>query len=301
MSTIFRNIVKICDVTLRDGIQSLKNKTNPNLPIFNSSSKLNIINRLAHANINNIEFGSNVSHKLVEMSNTQEVVKSFDVFAPKSNLYLLVPNHKKYQEVYNWANMDKVSHLSLITACSETFVKKNTNMTIKESLAEIDKIIQSTPFKVRLYISTCFGCPFEGETNLGHIKNISNIFEKYSAHPKIHEIVISDTIGSYDMKQLNEYMDMFGSTKKVSLHLHTDEMDSNIPDLISKYKYQLVSIDTSLGQIGGCPSVAKSKVRPNLSTLKVAQIINSIEDKKIYNLEALVSLDELVRENIYSN
>ena len=99
MAKVFNNLVKICDVTLRDGIQGLKSKSGK--PIFNSSIKLNIMNRMNLAGIQNIEFGSNVSTKITEMSNTQEVVNSFDHFAPSSNLYILVPNYKKYKEQFN--------------------------------------------------------------------------------------------------------------------------------------------------------------------------------------------------------
>jgi hydroxymethylglutaryl-CoA lyase len=298
MAKVFHNLVKICDVTIRDGIQGLKN--NLGTPVFNSGMKLNIINRMNLAGIQNIEFGSNVSNKITEMVNTQEVVRSFDYFAPKSNLYLLVPNYKKYQEVLNWSNFDKISHLSLITACSESFVKKNTNMTIEENLDEIDKILNVSGFNIRIYISTCFGCPFEGKVRLENIKNIANIFDRYSSHPKVQEIVISDTIGSYDFNQLKYYMNLFGSSNKVSLHIHSNSDDPNIEGIITQYKNQLVSFDTSMGNIGGCPNVEKTKLKPNISTYKVASILNNIERQEIYNLEVIMELEELVKEKIQS-
>lgn len=298
MAKVFRNLVKICDSTLRDGIQGLKNKSGA--PVFNSTTKLNLINRMNLARIQNIEFGSNVSHKITEMSNTHEVVKSFDYFAPNSNLYLLVPNYKKYKEILSWTNYDKISHLSLITACSESFVKKNTNMTIKDNLDDIDMILNNSGFPTRIYISTCFGCPFEGEIRLENIKNVANIFDKYSTNPKVQEIVISDTIGSYDVNQLKDYMELFGSSNKVSLHIHSQSDDPNIPDILSKYKNQLVSFDTSMGNIGGCPNVEKTKLKPNLSTYKVASILNNIEGRDIYDLEVIMEMEEFVRNKIQS-
>lgn len=297
-----KRLVKICDVTLRDGIQGLKSSTN--LPIFSHSQKLHIMNRLDYAKIDRIEFGSNVSSKLIEMSNTKDVVTNLSMFQSHNDakLYLLLPSYKKYLEVCNWSNYyDYVTHNSLITACSESFVKKNTNMNLEESWAEIDKILTDSNKKARIYISTCFGCPIEGSITKLHIHNMEKIFNKYSSNPKVDEIVISDTIGTYDMKQLSDYMKLFASTNKVSLHIHSTSEDKNIPEIINMYKNNIVAIDTSMGNIGGCPNVEKQKIKPNLSTLKIATIINDITGENIYNLAEIRELESLVANKIMSN
>ncbi len=298
MSKLFSNFVRICDVTLRDGIQNLK--SNNNNPIFSKPIKLSVINKLVRANINNIEFGSNVSHKIKEMVNTKDVLESIDYNKLNNpNLFLLVPNYNKFQELTQWHNINYVNKISLITACSETFVQKNTNMNLKDNLDQIEKILDSSSDKnFRIYISTCFGCPFEGPINELHIKNIIEIFNKFGKNNKVDEIVISDTIGSYDMTQLDQYIQLFKSTKKLSLHIHSHPEDSNIPKIIEKYGDQLVSIDTSLGNLGGCPSVSSSKLKPNLSTLKVAQIINNAMGSTVYNIDEISDLEILVRSKL---
>ena len=53
-----------------------------------------------------------------------------------------------------------------------------------------------------------------------------------------------------------------------------------------------------MGNIGGCPSVEKSKVKPNLSTLKVAEIINGLEEKQIYDVKEIANLESLVKDII---
>ncbi len=293
-----RNFVRICDVTLRDGIQNLKS-TNT---IFSKNLKNDIIYRLNNSNINNIEFGSNVSHKIKEMANTKDVLQSMDFDNLKSNLFLLVPSYNKYEELNSWVNINKVNRISLITACSETFVQKNTNMSLNENLDQIEKILNSTSDKkFRIYISTCFGCPFEGTINDTHLKNIDLIFNRFRQHEKTEEIVISDTIGTYDMDQLYHYLKNYNSTNKLSLHIHTHSEDSNIQKIIEKYGDQLVSIDTSLGNLGGCPSVNSSKLKPNLSTLKVAYLINQITGKQTYDIDEILDLENLVRTTITGN
>jgi hydroxymethylglutaryl-CoA lyase len=293
-----RNFVRICDVTLRDGIQNLKSANT----IFSKNLKNDIIYRLNNSNITNIEFGSNVSHKIKEMANTKDVLQSMNFDNLKSNLFLLVPNYNKYEELNSWVNINKVNRISLITACSETFVQKNTNMSLNENLDQIEKILNSTSDKkFRIYISTCFGCPFEGTINDTHLKNIDLIFNRFSQHEKTDELVISDTIGSYDMDQLHYYLKNYNSTNKLSLHIHSNSEDSNIKKIIEKYGDQLVSIDTSLGNLGGCPSVSSSKLKPNLSTLKVAYLINQITGKQTYDIDEILDLENLVRTTITSN
>ena len=139
-----RNFVRICDVTLRDGIQNLKSANT----IFSKNLKNDIIYRLNNSNITNIEFGSNVSHKIKEMANTKDVLQSMNFDNLKSNLFLLVPNYNKYEELNSWVNINKVNRISLITACSETFVQKNTKMSLNENLDQIDKILNSSSDKI---------------------------------------------------------------------------------------------------------------------------------------------------------
>jgi len=297
MSTL-KSFVRICDVTLRDGIQNLKS---PNT-LFSKTLKNDIIYRLNNSNINNIEFGSNVSHKIKEMANTKDVLQSMNFDNLKSNLFLLVPSYSKYEELNSWVNISKVNRISLITACSETFVQKNTNMSLNENLDQIDKILNSpSDKKFRIYISTCFGCPFEGTINESHFKNIELIFNRFCHHEKTEEIVISDTIGTYDMDQLHHYIKNFNSSNKLSLHIHSHSEDLNVQKIIEKYGDQLLSIDTSLGNLGGCPSVNSSKLKPNLSTLKVAYLINQITKKQVYDIDEILDLENLVRTTITGN
>jgi isopropylmalate/homocitrate/citramalate synthase len=300
MSQKSRKLVKIFDVTLRDGIQNLKRN---HIPIFSPSVKLNIINRLISANIKQIEFGSNVSHKIIEMSNTKDVVGLFNVHnqTNETNLCLLVPNYIKYTDTFNWPGSNFINKYSLITACSESFINKNTQMTLKQNIEDIDKILENSRKNFRLYVSCCFGCPIEGVTNLKHLNNLHLIINKYASNPVIDEIVLSDTIGSYDMAQLDDYMKLYKSSHKISLHIHSQEHDKNIQKIIHSYFTDIISIDTSMGNIGGCPSVEKSKVKPNLSTLKVAEIINEIERKPIYNVKEIASLETLVQNIINSH
>lgn len=300
MSQVSKKIVKIFDVTLRDGIQNLKGNS---IPIFSPAMKQRIINRLIYANVKQIEFGSNVSPKIIEMANTKNVVSSFELYDHDTSLKLclLVPNYKKYMETLNWKGSQHVNKYSLITACSEEFINKNTQMTFEQNLEQIDKILQNTKSKCRLYISCCFGCPIEGQTNTKHLYNLKNIINKYSLNPFVDEIVLSDTIGSYDMNQLDEYMKLYKSSGKISLHIHSDQHDKNISQIIHKYFRDIVSIDTSMGNIGGCPNVDKSKIKPNLSTLKLAKIINEFEEKQVYDVKEIETLEYLVKYVIISN
>ncbi len=307
--------VKLFDVTLRDGIQNLVSQT-PG-PIFTVGTKLNMLSMMSQAGLKHIEIGSNVSQKIQEMKNSQDVLKSINFVDPcerinstckcdfmsqfesyrykpgvlsDTTLCLMVPNYTKFIEAKNWINNQKVTRYSLITACSDSFIMKNTKMTLEKNLADIDTILEHK-VKARLYISCCFGCPFEGSLNSNHIKNLDTIMKKYSEHPNVEEIVLSDTIGHYNIVQIDNYIQQYKSTGKLSLHIHSDDNDINIPEIIRKYHEDLVSIDTSLGNIGGCPNVDKNNIKPNLSTVKIAKILNEIYSQPIYDIKLLEKLD----------
>jgi hypothetical protein len=85
------------------------------------------------------------------------------------------------------------------------------------------------------------------------------------------------------MNQLDEYVKLYKSTNKLSLHIHSHPEDSNIKTIIEKYGSHLVSIDTSLG---------------NLSTLKVAQIINQVMNESIYDTDELFELEFFVKKSL---
>ena len=279
-------LARICDVTLRDGIQSLNKGY-----VFSPYFKNFVIKNLSKSNIYNIEYGANVTSKLIQMANTKELISHIEK-KPYNNLMMLVPNYEKHIEALEWDKNRITRTHSLITACSRTFIERNTKMSFEDNIKELDKIIfrqYNNPVSYRLYISCCFGCPFE---NYNHEHNIlmNNIIDRY--HKSVNEIVISDTIGSYEEGRLDWIVKNFSYTNKLSIHLHNNWNEEQIYNFIIKYGFKFYAIDTSLGTLGGCPAV-DGKVKPNLNTVLVAKAFNRLLGGPYYNIEMLKILNKL--------
>jgi isopropylmalate/homocitrate/citramalate synthase len=285
-----KDLVKICDVTLRDGIQNLNNQ-----PIIGVSFKNFIIKKLNEGNIHDIEVGSNVSKKLSQMINTPNLVETFN-----NNKYMiLVPNYLKFKETLKWKNSENIRKYSLITACSNNFILKNTRTTFNDNINEIDEIIKScsdktNDIKFRIYISCCFGCSFENNCRPTEQQNLllDTIMKKYLKQPQIDEIVISDTIGTYEqnLTRLDWILYRYNYNKKLSIHLHANWDENKIYKFLRKYGTEFKMIDTSLGCMGGCPSL-EGIIKPNLNTNKVAKVINQLVGYKYYQTDKIHVVD----------
>jgi hydroxymethylglutaryl-CoA lyase len=148
------NSIRIVEVGPRDGLQNEK----PPLP---TDSKLRFIQALAGAGIGEIEATSFVSPKWVpQLADAAELWPQL----PAGPLYsALVPNERGLERALSLG----VDRIAVFTASSETFTKRNINMSVEESLAAFRDLIaafrqQKPNGWVRGYVSTAFECPYEG-------------------------------------------------------------------------------------------------------------------------------------------
>ncbi len=310
------NRIDVCDVTLRDGIQSL----NP-IPIEN---KMEIFRWIRSFGIRNIEVGSHVSSKIKSMANTFEFLKriaeerelynqtyDFSYNDYPMNLRVLVPNYNKTMESYPLYNDGMFDMFSLITASSESFTMKNMKMTIDDSIGEMMKIanLDENPNlrkpNIRIYISSVFGCPFEGYTydNTSRVKQIVNIFENY---PCVKEIVLSDSNGSFDsdssIKILDEIMKHVSQPQKIWGHFHVK--NGNLREILDICMIRgITRFDISLGNVGGCVNITNKKdIHPNVSMPDFFHTIinhNDVErslNSKYMDIDKMYQIDMYVRD-----
>src|SRR5258708_1001733 len=146
--------VLLTEVGPRDGLQNEKG-------LVPTEQKLAFIEGLVQAGVTRLEAGSFVSPKWVpQMADTAEIFQKLQR-KPGVKYIALVPNPKGME----LALQNQVSDIAVFTAASETFNKKNINMTIGESLSQIKEVLAISKDKglwARGYVSTCFACPYEG-------------------------------------------------------------------------------------------------------------------------------------------
>ncbi len=300
-------MLKLCDVTLRDGIQSFPK-------IISSSNKLNIYKNIIKTGVNSIEIGSNVSHKITQMKDLQTILKGIDTYhntytnIKKPNIIALVPNKKKYLELIDLYGFKNINTVSLITASSNAFSIKNTGLNIEKSLLEIDEIVHYKLNNYRIYISCCFGCPFSlpiedpNEIKKVIIDNTIRIINRYLYNNNIKEIIISDTIGSYDESMLFNILNGVNNTMhyKLGLHLHID--DKNLfRVLMSTLSTGITNFDISFGNIGGCPSLDKKSIKSNINIVDFLNITRKIGFKDSINTDELNNSDLIINKILHQN
>ena len=279
----FKNIYKLInpqlfDVTLRDGIQTMKPEDisyNKKIDMFRDIVK--------HMQPQKIEIGSFVSSKILPiMKDTdqlyQECSQILDNYNPLPELlsssemrpysipelYVLIP---PTFERYNQACLNDVNNLSLITAVSEEFLIKNTNINQNDTVRTISKINQISDKKIKLYISCINECPIQGILDNDIV--INNIL--FYHNENFDNICLSDTCGTLSFKDYKYIIDeciSFGvKPNNVSLHLH---INKNIKETVNIIRYSLNKkinkFDVSAIENGGCSvTMDKNRMHHNLT------------------------------------
>lgn len=178
--------VRIYEVGPRDGLQNEPG-------IVDCDKKLRLIELLSKAGLANIEVTSFVSPKWVpQLADSAELCSRLSKDSTKSMVpWALVPNRKGLDLAMNSA----IRHIAVFTTASEEFSKKNVNMSVERSLAEIRQICataKANGLKIRGYVSCVFACPYEGW--MAPVKTVKVVEELLSAG--CDEISLGDTIGA---------------------------------------------------------------------------------------------------------
>jgi len=175
--------VKIVEVGPRDGLQNEK----VTIP---TEAKVEYITTLADAGLRVIEAGAFVSPKWIpQMADTADVYRNIPK-DPGVEYPVLVPNMKGLERAIEAG----VKAIAIFTAASETFNKHNINMTIEESFANYAPVVARAlqeRMRVRGYVSTAFGCPYEGDVPPEKVLEVcARLLDL-----RCYEVSVGDTIG----------------------------------------------------------------------------------------------------------
>jgi hydroxymethylglutaryl-CoA lyase len=284
--------VRITDVSPRDGLQNEPG-------VIPTAEKVRLVELLCATGVDEVEVTSFVSPKWVpQLGDAREVFDGLNngLFAhspgtpypafPKTMFSALVPNAKGMEAVEAMAMSGSLlEKISVITAASETFSKKNTNATIAESIERIKEVVErskhyrgSNSLLVRGYISCALACPFEGAIDPARVAAIAGHLMSIG----VDELDLGDTIGAGTevtttalLKTVRaELGTRWGSLSKVSLHLH-DTFGRAAECVRAGLKLGIRSFDGSVAGLGGCPyaSTPGKRAPGNISTELLVQTI----------------------------
>jgi hydroxymethylglutaryl-CoA lyase len=235
--------VSIVEVGPRDGLQNER-------ALITTADKIAFINHLTAAGHRVIEVSAFVSPKWVP-----QMGDAGDVFAGITRrdgvrYTALVPNRAGLTRAIDAG----VTEIAIFAAASETFSQRNINQSIDASLAtytEVCRDAHAAGVKVRGYLSTCFGCPYEGPISPAQVATVA----RRLADLGVFEVAISDTIGVAHPGQVAPVLDAVTAgipLEQVALHFH-DTRGTALANVLAGLDYGVTTFDSSAGGLGGCP------------------------------------------------
>jgi hydroxymethylglutaryl-CoA lyase len=240
------NMVKIVEVGPRDGLQNEKQ-------LLSTADKFTFIEKLVAAGLKHIEVTSFVKASAIpQMSDAGELFRQVrDELGPSgANFPCLVPNLKGYEVARELG----VKEIALFSATSDSFTKKNVNATVDETFARMLDVASEAKkdgVRIRGYVSTAYGCPYEGKIENRKLLQVVERFFQLGAY----EVSIGDTIGvalpDQVRSSLQELKNQF-PLEKIAMHFH-DTRGMALTNIFVSLEQGVRSFDASAGGLGGCP------------------------------------------------
>ncbi len=269
--------VQVVEVGPRDGLQNEHGQVT-------TADKVEFVDRLTAAGLSVIEVGAFVSRKWVpQMADTDDV---FDAITrrPGTRYPALVPNLIGLER----ARDADVSEIAIFGAASETFSRKNINQTIEESFATFKQVCDHARqwgILVRGYLSTCFGCPYEGSVPVARVAALAARLLDLG----VFEVVLSDTIGVAHPGQVGEVVGAVAArvpSEHLALHFH-DTRGTALANVLMALHLGIYTFDASAGGLGGCPYAPGAT--GNLATEDLVYMLNGLGIETGIDLDALVA------------
>jgi hydroxymethylglutaryl-CoA lyase len=235
--------VTVVEVGPRDGLQN-------EAALVPVEDKVAFCDALLDAGLPVVEVGAFVSPKWVpQMAGSEEVLRRVRR-RPGARLPVLVPNRQGFEA----ARAAGAREIAVFTAASETFNRKNINATIDESFERFAAFVPAAVAEglwVRGYISTCFGCPYEGAVDPARVVAVARRLRELGCH----EISIGDTIGVGVPTQVTEVMGRLQQAvprQALAVHFH-DTRGTALANVLAALQEGIAVVDSSAGGLGGCP------------------------------------------------
>ena len=235
--------VRIVEVGPRDGLQNEKN-------LVATADKIELIDRLSQTGLRSIEATSFVSPQWVpQLADAAEVFAGI-TRAPGVSYPVLVPNEKGYER----ARAAGVQEVAVFTAASEAFTRKNINAGIDESIERFLPVLErarADGVKVRGYVSTVLGCPYQGEVPVADVVRVAAKLHALGCY----EVSLGDTIGVGTPHKARAMLKAVASEVPLSalaVHFH-DTYGQALANILACLEEGVTVVDSAVSGTGGCP------------------------------------------------
>src|SRR3984893_17115509 len=234
--------VHIVELGARYGLQNEKTPVSP-------ADRIAFIKKLLDAGLHTIEVGAFVSPRAIpQMVGSDEVLRA--VRDLPGEFHVLVPNEKGYET----ARACGAKVIAVFTAASEGFCHANINCSIAESIERFKPVVERAKadgIRVRGYVSTVLGCPFDGEVVPQAVAAVAKTLWDLGCY----EISLGDTIGvgkPVKAKAMLRAVAAHVPQACLAMHFH-DTYGQALANLYAGMEEGVRVIDSAAGGLGGCP------------------------------------------------
>src|SRR5579883_544017 len=276
--------VRIVEVGPRDGLQNEK-------ALIPTAQKIQFIQMLADAGLPVVEATSFVSPRAIpQLSDADEVMAGLTRL-PTTLYPVLVPNLKGMER----ALASGARAIAVFTAASESFTRHNINASIEESLANFRPVLtqaRQAGITARGYISTVFGCPYEGRVEPRQVLRVARELLELG----VNELSLGDTIGVATPNQVVEILDLLTGEgqipiEQLAVHFH-DTRGTALANVLMALQIGISIIDSSAGGLGGCPYAPGAA--GNLATEDLVYMLNGLGIATGVDLEKVVAATRFI-------
>jgi hydroxymethylglutaryl-CoA lyase len=278
--------VTVVEVGPRDGLQNEANS-------ISTADKIAFVDLLTSARLPAIEVTAFVSPRWVP-----QMGDAADVFAgiqrnPAIRYAALVPNITGLER----ASEAGVTEIAIFAAASESFSRRNINQSIDESLETYRDVCAAASehgIPVRAYVSTAFGCPFEGDVSPAAVARVAGALIEMGAF----EVSVSDTIGIAHPGQVPHVVGAVAERvplDRIALHFH-DTRGTALVNVLAALDLGITTFDASAGGLGGCPYAPGAT--GNLATEDLIYMLHGMGIDTGVDLSALLAASRFIEPRV---
>jgi hydroxymethylglutaryl-CoA lyase len=243
--------ITVYEVGPRDGLQNEA----ANVP---TEGKLALVRALAEAGLARIEATSFVSPRWIPQLADAEAVVAGLPRRPGVSYVVLVPNARGLERlaaaVAQAGEGAPPVAAAVFMSASESHNRKNLNRSVAESLAELGQVVPAARahgLAVRGYVSTVFGCPYDGAVDPGRAAEVAEALLGFGCE----QISLGDTIGVATPALTRRVIARMVRTipaERLALHMH-DTRGTALANVLAGLDLGITTFDASIGGLGGCP------------------------------------------------
>ena len=273
--------VSVYEVSPRDGLQNEST-------VLPTADKRELVGALVRAGLRQIEVTSFVSPRWVpQLADAVELVGSLPA-SPGVTYSALCPNATGLERALTAG----IKEVAIFLSASETHNQKNTNKSIAESLDTFREVVPpalAARMRVRAYVSTVWGCPYEGAVDPQRALDITRELIRWG----VYQVSLGDTIGVGTPLQTERICQLFlaeFAPEQLALHFH-DTRGTALSNVLVGLVAGIRTFDASVGGLGGCPYAPGAS--GNLATEDLVYMLHGMGLETGVDLDALVAAGQV--------